>query len=175
MRPGVQSSWVDAGGRACWASPSWQAMLLLLLLLHLIYVSPTSRFKLACGGISGPDKGEASRRSTGLRKHTCISCSEPGFSWFWSGLGVMLPSRLFTAGPGAGLETPGPRSFVLMPLALGIDVPEAADGGPSLVGGAAPALSPLLFFPNRKDIVAQGGLSSFSALQRRSSLAGGQR
>ena len=92
---------------------------------------------------------------------------------------MTLPSRLFTpgpgAGPGAGLETPGPLSLGLMPLAVGIDEPEAADGAPSLVGGVAPVLSPLFFLPKRKDIVAQLVLRSFLAAERLPGLADLQR
>lgn len=65
---------------------------------------------------------------------------------------MTLPSRFPTAGPGAGLETPGPLSFGLTPLTFGIEDTEPEAEGPSLVGGAPPAFSPLFFLPNRKDI-----------------------
>ena len=73
---------------------------------------------------------------------------------------------LFPVGPGAGLETPGPRSLGLAPLTIGIEEAEPAAEGPSLVGGAAPDLSPLFFFPNKNDMIALWALRRFAALRR---------
>ena len=76
---------------------------------------------------------------------------------------MIFPSRWFTPAPGtgAGLETPGPLSLGLTPLTADKEELAPPDPAPSLVGGAAPDLSPLFFFPKKKDMF-YGGIRPLS-------------